>query len=115
MEEGTNAINTQPSETGSNTVVSLTMANEGPVNPVMPNAASTEAPVPPPVTGDGSLPPAEARPPSDPGYSVGTWAGRPNYVCAACPFATLQEEEIQGHVRRHFAAPEAPPVEPTHT
>lgn len=107
MEEGTNAANAQPTETGSNTVVPLTLSNEGTANPITPNTAPLDIAAPPPVAGNEST--------ADPGYTIGTWAGRPNYLCAACPFATLEEAEIRDHVLSHRVAPPAPPAEPTHT
>ncbi len=31
-------------------------------------------------------------------YTVGTWAGRPNYRCGLCPFATLNAETLRAHM-----------------
>ena len=46
---------------------------------------------------------------SDAPYTVGTWAGMPNYQCALCPYATLNEADILEHWQaRHAAAPPEP-------
>lgn len=40
------------------------------------------------------------------GYTVGTWAGLPNYECRHCPFATLDEAEMLSHcIARHAPKP----------
>ena len=42
-------------------------------------------------------------------YTVGTWAGMPNYQCALCPYATLNEADMLDHWQaRHAAAPPEP-------
>lgn len=45
-------------------------------------------------------------------FTVGSWAGHPNYECAACPFKTLNRVEIERHWQtRH--APAAPALRPS--
>ena len=42
-------------------------------------------------------------------YTVGAWAGIPNYQCSLCPYATLNEVEILEHWQaRHAVAPPEP-------
>lgn len=53
-----------------------------------PRKPKTAPPPPEPDT------PAESAEP----YTVGTWAGRPNYECRFCRYATLDLEAIHRHV-----------------
>lgn len=41
---------------------------------------------------------AEPEQPRAP-YRTGTWAGRPHYRCASCSYDTLDQSEIDRHVR----------------
>lgn len=41
---------------------------------------------------------AAPPPPENPHYSVGAWKGMPNYLCAHCPWSTLNEAEMVDHV-----------------
>ena len=43
-------------------------------------------------------------------YTVGAWAGMPNYQCNLCPYATLNEAEILEHWQARHAAPPPEPV-----
>jgi rubrerythrin len=35
-------------------------------------------------------------------YTVGEWAGKPNYECTECSYATLDESLIRQHVIKHI-------------
>ena len=35
-------------------------------------------------------------------YTEGTWSGKVNYECKACPFATLDHDLIRQHVTIHL-------------
>lgn len=35
-------------------------------------------------------------------YTTSTWAGKPNYECTVCPYATLDEALIRQHVIKHI-------------
>ena len=43
-------------------------------------------------------------------YTVGAWAGMPNYQCSLCPYATLNETEILEHWQARHAAPPPEPL-----
>lgn len=45
---------------------------------------------------------------SEDGYKVTKWAGKDNYVCDSCPFATLNEFEIKKHVAQKHRPPPKP-------
>lgn len=34
-------------------------------------------------------------------YNIGQWRGHPHYQCKSCPFDTLSQDEIEGHVALH--------------
>lgn len=34
-------------------------------------------------------------------YRVTQWAGKPNYECLSCSYATLDEKKIRAHVAGH--------------
>lgn len=38
-------------------------------------------------------------------YTIGKWSGMDNYLCQACPFATLNEVEMRVHVMERHIAP----------
>ena len=47
---------------------------------------------------------------TDAPYTVGTWAGMPNYQCALCPYATLNEADILEHWQARHASPPPEPI-----
>jgi len=56
------------------------------------------------MTSKSSGPPKKVAKPPSPHYTVGEWAGIPNYRCAYCSFATVDGEEVmrQHLVDRHM-------------
>lgn len=65
-------------------------------SPLKPPAAASAAP---------ARAVADAGPPLDPRYRLGSWRGRPNYECSACPFKTLDPAEFERHWRSRHAPP----------